>query len=99
MNRFSLPAAGALVVVSTLVGCGSSQPSGESPAAGASSVATVPDSGLELTVSRDVTTGLQAPWSMALLPGAEQALVSERDSARILLLNLGDGTTELAGEV
>jgi len=59
----------------------------------------VPDSGLELTVSRDVTTGLQAPWSMALLPGAEQALVSERDSARILLLNLGDGTTELAGEV
>ena len=45
---------------------------------------------------RDVTTGLGAPWSVAFLDGT--ALISERDTARILEL-LDDGSTRVVGEV
>ena len=42
-----------------------------------------------------VATGLEAPWGLAFLPGGE-ALVSERDSARLLLLD-PSGTVEEVG--
>jgi glucose/arabinose dehydrogenase len=42
-----------------------------------------------------VATGLEAPWGLAFLPGGE-ALVTERDSARLLLLD-PSGTIEEVG--
>ncbi len=45
---------------------------------------------------RDVTTGLQAPWSVVFL--GETALISERDTGRILEL-LDDGSTRVVGTV
>ena len=44
----------------------------------------------------DVTTGLEAPWSVAFI--GQSALISERDSGRVLEL-LGDGTTRTVGTV
>jgi glucose/arabinose dehydrogenase len=44
----------------------------------------------------DVTTGLEAPWSIAFV--GDTALISERDSARILEL-AGDGSTREVGVV
>lgn len=60
---------------------------------------TADDAAREVTPTgrpRDVTTGLGAPWSVVFRDGT--ALISERDSARILEL-LDDGTTRLVGRV
>ncbi|MCS6574091.1 PQQ-dependent sugar dehydrogenase [Curtobacterium flaccumfaciens pv. flaccumfaciens] len=46
----------------------------------------------------DVVTGLEAPWSVVLTGDDGDALVSERDSARVLEL-LSDGTTRQVGTV
>lgn len=49
------------------------------------------------TVTDTIATGLQAPWSIAFLPGGD-ALLSERDSARILRIDT-DGTRSEVGKV
>ncbi|PZF34284.1 MULTISPECIES: PQQ-dependent sugar dehydrogenase [unclassified Curtobacterium] len=46
----------------------------------------------------DVVTGLEAPWSVVLTGDDGDALVSERDSARVLELR-SDGTTREVGTV
>jgi glucose/arabinose dehydrogenase len=46
----------------------------------------------------DVVTGLEAPWSVVLTGDDGDALVSERDSARVLELR-SDGTTRQVGTV
>ncbi|MBT1618043.1 PQQ-dependent sugar dehydrogenase [Curtobacterium flaccumfaciens pv. poinsettiae] len=46
----------------------------------------------------DVVTGLEAPWSVVLTGDDGDALVSERDSARVLELR-SDGTTRHVGTV
>ncbi|GAA1487928.1 PQQ-dependent sugar dehydrogenase [Brachybacterium sacelli] len=60
---------------------------GDDPDAGASPG----DSGAEV-----LTTGLQAPWSIAF--AGETALISERDTARVLELS-ADGSTRVIGEI
>ncbi|MCH9816721.1 MAG: PQQ-dependent sugar dehydrogenase [Actinomycetia bacterium] len=51
------------------------------------------------TVTGAVAQNLSAPWSVVPLNGAEQALISERDSGRILLLDVNSGDTEQVGQV
>lgn len=93
-------AAGAAVI--TLVGCG---PQGPVPSAGPSatvgpstevSETSTPLVSLEPSgVVRDLATGLDAPWSVVPLEGS--ALVSERDTARIL--EVRGGETRVAGTI
>ena len=86
-RRFTA-SAGALAGASLLGSCGRPRtdppPEESSQASGAQALASV------------ITTGLQAPWSIAFV--GETALISERDSARILELT-ADGTTREVGVI
>ncbi len=77
-----------------LAGCSNGGPSDalitESPTPAETTTAAVP----EPTISGEVATGLQAPWSVVPLSSG-RALISERDTARILLL-AGGRTTVIA---
>jgi glucose/arabinose dehydrogenase len=48
--------------------------------------------------ARDVATGLTTPWGIAFLPGGD-ALVSERDTGKILRLPAGGGTPVEAARI
>jgi glucose/arabinose dehydrogenase len=67
-----------LLLAAMLGGCGGSDATGQSAGTGAGGV-------------RTIATGLSAPWGIAFLPGGD-ALVSERDSGRILRIPAGGGT-------
>jgi len=55
-----------------------------------------PATGVPVGDPEDVTTGLDAPWSMTFV--GQTTLISERDSGKVLEL-LGDGTTRTVGTV
>ena len=67
-----------LLLAALLGGCGGSDATGQP--------ALTPVSGV-----RTIATGLSVPWGIAFLPGGD-ALVSERDSGRILRIPAGGGT-------
>ena len=55
-------------------------------------------SGRTITVDRTITDGLQSPWGLAFLPDGS-ALVTERDSARVLRIDPATGTATPIGRV
>lgn len=84
-----------LIGLVVLAGCsGQESPQPASPSASRSSTASEPIP-TEPRLGGDVVSGLQAPWSVVPLSGG-RALISERDTARVLLLQ--DGTTTVIGQ-
>ncbi|CDK01288.1 conserved exported hypothetical protein [Microbacterium sp. C448] len=81
----------AFVTMSTLAlaGCVAGPPARSTPSVAATPSATA----AEPAGPRDVVTGLAAPWSVALI--GDSALVSERDSARILEFTPGGDIREI----
>jgi glucose/arabinose dehydrogenase len=92
--------AGALIAAA-LAGCGSDSvdpaPTTSSPAAATPSAttATTPEhaGSLRRGAVRTIATGLEVPWDIAFLPGGD-ALVSERESARLLRIPARGGDPE-----
>lgn len=82
-------AIGILALGSSLAACASAQSSEDTGAGGTSSGAPTQAGGPEV-----IADGLAAPWSVAF--HGETALVSERDSGRILELDASGGTREVA---
>ena len=96
---FALCAAAFLLVGS---GCSfgepESDPAGESPTFPTPSVAATPDGGVDQQIAAAVlATGLRVPWGIAFLPDGG-ALVTERDTGRILKLGPESGPDGLTVE-
>jgi glucose/arabinose dehydrogenase len=85
-NSLNAPA-GAFVITMLLAGCGGS---GDDD----NGTPTMPPTTPIPTTPTDVATGLKAPWSIAFYKGT--ALVSERDSDRIVAVGTGGALTEIA---
>lgn len=79
-------AAGALAA-----GCGSDEPTASEPTPTAAPPTTAPELPPPPAAPTDVARGLEVPWGLVPLPDGG-ALVSERDTGRILSIPAGDGT-------
>jgi glucose/arabinose dehydrogenase len=91
----------ATVLLALATACTLSACAGSSPDAGPTSrpapepTASAPTGALEPGPPEVLVTGLEAPWGLAFLPGGD-ALVSERDTTRVLRVPAGGGEpTEL----
>ena len=88
--------AGCLLALLTACG-GDVEPRGVQPPAATSPapVGTATASGsLDTSAVQTVVTGLEAPWGIGFLPGGD-ALVTERDKARVLRVPAGGGDPEV----
>ncbi len=92
MNRGLL----CVIVAAAVAGCSSTAAPQPSVPAATSPAATRPAAVTEPTVSATLVTGLRVPWSVVPLADGK-ALISERDSAKVWLLD--GGVTRVAGTV
>ena len=92
MKRLAL----SIATLLALAGCTANDGQAPAPPAPAtpSAPSATPTPAVEPTLDGDVITGLRAPWSVVPLSG-DRALISERDTAQILLLE-GGSTTVIA---
>ena len=81
-----------LVLVLAAGGCGSAAPTAAPPSSDSPGRPATP------AVPTVLSSGLVAPWGLAFLPGGD-ALVSERDSARVLRIPARGGTPVEVGRV
>ncbi|TMR93064.1 PQQ-dependent sugar dehydrogenase [Nonomuraea basaltis] len=94
-----------LLTVAAAAGCaGGSGASGGEPSAGslapvASSVATSTPTGTpDLNAPEELARGIDVPWGLTFLPGGD-ALIAERETARVLRLTPGSGQARQVYEV
>ena len=88
--------AGALALLAALAGCSGDGPA--PPAAAPAATTPVPASptagtpgGIDASAPEVLASGLEAPWGIDFLPGGD-ALVTERDTARVLRVAAAGGT-------
>ncbi|MDX2376081.1 PQQ-dependent sugar dehydrogenase [Microbacterium sp. LRZ72] len=94
MRGRMLRTAGAATAALVLVGCGADVAPAPTPTVVAEPPASASPSPALPAEPTDVVTGIAAPWSVAVI--GDSALVSERDSARILEVVPGDAVREVA---
>src|SRR5690242_13685296 len=95
--KFWAGTAAAVLLTVTVTACGDD--SGTRPDAVATSMASSNPSAVpDLGAAEEVARGLDVPWGLAFLPGGD-ALIAERDTARILRLAPGGGQPRQVAEV